>query len=379
MAGRGLTSLKQRWNPTVVGGQKDNQFSDMQRPAGFIPAGYAASANPQSYTYRGTGAYDATRDASVIVPNLFQLSPEVAADVMERTYEGPTGGAAPMSDVQQMLAALSRMGRGGTADSSAGKWQAELAFDKQKYAAEQAAAAQQRAALQNYLSSGAYRGGSDAIMQAIADMAGQQRGDVEAATARALENIAAGYGQAQDLTAQGFNALQSYLAQNPNDPYAQLVAASGVAPQAEGANVLSAYGVGAEPVLAQAAAEAAASQQGAAGFQNLLNTLSAAARQADVSRGAEARMAGTVAGAGLESQRAGYRTQAEQAQAAALAQIAQRQAEAQLQERIRLAQLEEELRRQLANAGVIPPTTTIQNPINVPAQIPLGGQFGLVD
>lgn len=364
-----------RWNPRVVGGQKDNQFSDMQRPAGFIPASYAASANPQSYTYRGTGAYDATRDASVVVPSLYKLSPEVAADVMERTYEGPTGGVgAGQSDIMQMLSALTSAGRGGSSGVSASD---RLAL--RKYEDERKDLQRQREALAGYLSSGAYRGGSDAINQAIMDMAARERGDVEAATNRALANIAAGYGQAQDLTAQGFNALQQYLQQNPNDPYAQLVAASGVAPQAEGANILSAYGVGAEPVLAQVAAEAAASQQGAAGFQNLLNTLSAAARQADVSRLAEAQMAGRVAGAGLESQRAGFRTQAEQAQAAALAQIAQRQAEAQLQEQIRLENLRIELERALAAAGVRPPvTTTTQTPTATPS-IPLAGQFGLVD
>jgi hypothetical protein len=357
-----------RWKPKVAG----RTFA----PADVSERGAETDIYGAALGAMG-GGISGERD-KYIQENLGRFTdPFVQADLAYRTMTNQRSGAFSQPQgmgTMDMLSALLGMGRGGTSTGPSASDRLAL----RKYEDERNDLQRQREALAGYLSSGGYRAGSEGINQAIMDMAAQQRGDVEAATGRALENIAAGYGQAQDLTAQGFNALQSYLAQNPNDPYAQLVAASGVAPQAEGANILSAYGVGAEPVLAQVAAEAAASQQGAAGFQNLLNALSAAAQQADVSRGAEARMAGTVAGAGLESQRAGYRTQAEQAQAAALAQIAQRQAEAQLQERVRLAQLEEELRRQLVNAGVIPPSAPSQAPV-ASGQIPMAGQFGLVD
>jgi len=385
MAQRGLTSLKKKWQPTVAGGlpptpdEAPYTPEDLARAREITPSGYLAGyLTPAGASYAGTGAYDATRDKSLILPNVGRagLSPKVVADVMGRTYTGPTAPGAGQSDTAAMLDAILRMGRSGTADSNAGKWQAELAFERKKYADEQAAAARQRQALQDYVSSGAYRTGSDELMRMIESMGTRQREDVEGAYNRALDNIAKGYGQAEELTGQGFNALRSYLAQNPNDPYAQLVAASGVTPTAEGQNILSAYGVGAEPVLAQAAAEAEASRQGAAGFQNLIDTLSAAAQQAGTSRMSEAEMAATLAGANLQSQRQGYRTQAEQAQAAALAQIAQRIAEQQFAERQRQIALEEELRRALANAGVAQPTAT--QPV-IPSDIPLSGQFGLVD
>jgi hypothetical protein len=333
------------------------------------------------------GAIGGERD-KYITQNMYQFTdPFVGADLGYRTTYGVRSGALNQggpSETQQMLNAILAMGRGGgTADSNAGKWQAELAFERQKYADEQAAAARQRQALQDYVSSGAFRAGSDQLMNMIQEMGTRQRGDVEGAYNRALENIGAGFTQAEQLTGQGFGALRDYLARNPNDPYAQLVAAAGVTPTAEGQNILSAYGVGAEPVLAQAAAEAEASRQGAAGFQNLIDTLSAASQQAGTSRMSEAEMAATLAGANLQSQRAGYRTQAESAQAAALAQIAQRIAEQEYAERQRQIALEEELRRRLAEAGVGQPTAT--RPGGLPElgrgviDIPLSGQFGLVD
>jgi hypothetical protein len=309
--------------------------------------------------------------------------PVVGADLGYRTTYGVRSGALNQggpSDIDQMLDAILRMGRGGgTADSNAGKWQAELGFERQKYADEQAQAARQRQALQDYVSSGAFRAGSDQLMNMIQEMGTRQRGDVEGAYNRALGNIGQGFTEAEQLTGQGFDALRGYLAQNPNDPYAQLVAASGVTPTAQGENVLSAYGVGAEPVLAQAAAEAEASRQGAAGFQNLINTLSAAAQQAGSSRMSEAEMARTLAGANLQSQRQGYRTQAESAQAAALAQIAQTIAEQQFAERQRQIALEEELRRALANAGVGQPAGNRPAAPAAASSVPLSGLFGLVD
>lgn len=202
---------------------------------------------------------------------------------------------------------------------------------QRKYEDEQRQQRRQIEAYQQLLSGGGYRGGQERMLGMLGAEGTRAEGDVGDAYQRALANIAAGFTTAQDLTSQGYGALEQYLRANPNNPYANVQVSAGGAPDAM-QNILSAYGVSAEPVLAQVAAEQQAAQQGAQGFQNLLSTLGASAQQSDASRLAEMQMAQTLAGQTLGTQRAGMQSQAEQARANALAQIRSEMAQARMQQ-----------------------------------------------
>jgi len=76
-------------------------------------------------------------------------------------------------------------------------------------------------------------------------------------------------------------------------------------------------------VQGQIQADQLQAQQGAANYQNLLNTLSAVAQQGAGSRGTESQLAQLLFNTGLGQERAGYRSQAENAQAQALAALQQ--------------------------------------------------------
>ena len=196
----------------------------------------------------------------------------------------------------------SRFGSGG-----GGVLSASDALAKRKYEDELAKQQNQIEAYQTLLSGGGYRSGQDQLLEMLRNQAGRSRTDVEGLYGRGIENIDAGYGDAQKLQDAGYSALQQYLRQNPNNPYANVAVSAGPT-QDDLAGLLGAYGVSADPVRAQVAAEGAAAQQGAAGFQNLLNTLGASARQSDASRLAEAMMSQNYANTSLGSQRAGARS-----------------------------------------------------------------------
>jgi len=221
-----------------------------------------------------------------------------------------------------------------SAGASAGKAiTASDALAKRKYEDELAKGRRTIQAYQQMLSGGGYRSGVDQLLGMIESQAGTSRGNVQKAYQDALAAIAGGYGTAQDLTSQGYGALEQFLRQNPNNPYANVQVSAGAAPDAM-EQLLSAYGVSAEPVRAQVAAEQQAAQQGAAGFQNLLSTLGASAQQSDASRLAEMMMARNLAGETLGAQRATFESQAARAQADALAQIEAQLAQARLEQEI---------------------------------------------
>lgn len=233
-------------------------------------------------------------------------------------------------------------GRGGmdASDSLAlRKYQDELAKEKRMIQA-----------YQNMLSGGGYREGTDAILGMIGSEGARSSGEVEKAYQAALANIAGGYETAQGLTTQAYGALENYLRQNPNNPFANVQVSAGTAPDAM-EQILSAYGVSADPVRAQVAAEQAAAQQGAAGFQNLLGTLGGVAQQADLSRLAEMEMARTLAGQTLGAQRATYSSQAEQSRAQALAQIQAQLAQARIEQEIAAQARRQQLQDAIAAAG----------------------------
>jgi hypothetical protein len=235
-----------------------------------------------------------------------------------------------------------------------------LARDKFNYERQQNAAAAQKqrdvlAAYQAMLSGGGYRVGADRMLGMIGQQGDASTEQVNQAYQTALQNIGAGYGDAQRLTGEGYSALEQFLRQNQNNPYAGVQVSAGQAPDAM-EQILSAYGVSADPVRAQVAAEQAAAQQGAAGFQNLLNTLGASAQQSDASRLAEMMMAQNLAQTSLGSQRAGFESQAGRAQADALAQIQSQLAQSRLQQEAAAEQRRQEIEDAIAAAGGVIPS-----------------------
>lgn len=211
-------------------------------------------------------------------------------------------------------------------------------------------------AYRGLLSGGGYREGTDAILGMIGAEGARSSGQVNKAYETALANIAEGYKTAEGLTGRAYGGLESYLQQNPNNPYANVQVSAGTAPDAL-EQLLSAYGVSAQPVQAQVAAEQQAAQQGAAGFQNLLNTLGGVAQQADLSRLAEMQMAKALAGETLGTQRATYSSQAEQARAQALAQIEAQLAQARIEQEIAAQARRQQLQDAIAAAGGAIPAT----------------------
>jgi hypothetical protein len=210
-------------------------------------------------------------------------------------------------------------------------------------------------AYQQMLLGGSYRSGQDRMMDLLRGQAGTSTRNVEGLYGQAMGNISAGYGDAQRLQDAGYSALQQYLNQNPNNPYANVAVSAGPT-QDDLSGLLGAYGVSADPVRAQVAAEGAAAQQGAAGFQNLLDVLGASAKQSDASRLAEMMMSQNYANTSLGSQRAGFQSQAARAQADALAQIQQQLAQGQMEQEQSAEGRRQQLEDTIAAAGGKLPT-----------------------
>lgn len=254
----------------------------------------------------------------------------------------PTSGDSSMAELMKAL-----LGRG---DGTSSLELAKFNYQKQQDAAEAARAARTLAAMQQRYTSGAYGENIDKILGMIGQQGQMAETDVKNTFERALANIQGGYDTASRLTGEGYGALQQYLQSTPYNPYADVQVSAGIAPDAM-ENLLSAYGVSAEPVRAQVEAERQAAEGGAAGFQNLLNVLGSVAEAGQGSRLAELAMAQNLAQTGLAEQRAGYGTAAEQARANALAQLAQAMMSARIDEERRRGQLADELANAIMAAG----------------------------
>jgi len=296
-------------------------------------------------------------------PTKSKTDDEIAADITEKVLSDPKIVSQFGDYKTQMEGILGLLAGGG--ESAADKLAREkFEFEKakylagsgtdslasQKYADEQAKERRQLDAYQQMLSGGGYRAGADRLLGLIGQQGDVSRGNVEQGYRDALANIAAGFSDAERLTGEGYSALEQFLRQNPNNPYAGVQVSAGQAPDAM-EQLLSAYGVSADPVRAQVAAEQAAAQQGAAGFQNLLNTLGASAQQSDASRLAEMMMARNVAQTSLGSQRAGLQSQAARAQADALAQIQAQLAQARLEQETAAEGRRQDIEDAIAAAG----------------------------
>jgi hypothetical protein len=235
-----------------------------------------------------------------------------------------------------------------------------LARDRFNYERSQDAAAAKKqsdilAAYQQLLSGGGFRSGQDKLIEMMRGQAGTSGENVRGLYGETMGNIGAGYEDAQRLTDAGYGALQQFLNQNPNNPYANVAVSAGPT-QDDLSGLLGAYGVSADPVRAQVAAEGAAAQQGAAGFQNLLNVLGASAQQSDASRLAEMMMSQNFANTSLGSQRAGFQSQASRAQQDALAQIQAQLAQGEMQQEQSAASRRQEIEDAVIAAGGKLPT-----------------------
>lgn len=175
-------------------------------------------------------------------------------------------------------------------------------------------------AMLNRYSTGSYRENADKLLELLSQQETTGRADIQDVYRKALENIATGYGEAARISGAGYQGLEDFITANQANPYAGYQAQIGTVSNPLEA-VLGAYGVSSPDVQAQVAAEQFAGQQGAQGFQTLIDVLNKSQQQSNLSRLAEAKMARTLGEAGLSAQRAGYQSQAETAQASALSNL----------------------------------------------------------
>jgi hypothetical protein len=197
-------------------------------------------------------------------------------------------------------------------------------YDKQQDALTRARDARVTSGLQNYYDGGQgqFNSGFDNLLKMITDQGKVSNDAISGVYDRAMTGIGQGYDAASGLGTAGFDALNTYLQANPNNPYAGMTAQVGSAPDAL-TDYLSAYGVSDMPVRGQIQADQLQAQQGAGNFQNLIDVLGGVAQQGAGSRAAESQMAQLLFNTGLGQDRAGYTSQAENAQAQALAALQQ--------------------------------------------------------
>jgi hypothetical protein len=248
------------------------------------------------------------------------------------------GGTGTRSDTafQNALSMLTGGGTGGSGKATAPKASDRLARDEFNYKKNQEAEAKavRDRALQgmiDQITSNSYRGNIDDLIAQIEGMSTTGKKDIGDIYNTTIGNIGEGYDTAQGLVDTGYGALEQYLTQNQNNPYAGLSAQMpAVINPMEG--YLNAYGAMSPDIANQMQAEQLAGQQSAGAFQSLIDVLSANAKSNDLSRLAESRMAQNMANTGLGAQRASYTSQAASRQQQALAALAQQIAQSKFEQ-----------------------------------------------
>jgi hypothetical protein len=119
-------------------------------------------------------------------------------------------------------------------------------------------------------------------------------------------------------------------------------------------NYLQAYGAPTADVQGQIQAEMLAGQQGSNAYNQLINVLSGAQGQSNLSRLAESQMARNLGTTNLSSQRAAFEAQAANAQAEAMAALRQRIAQQNLEQEGLAGTRRQDIIDQLIAAGVNP-------------------------
>ena len=350
-----------------------------------------------------TGIKDDFRNVTSQIPsNKRTRALAITADAAPELFANLSGQNSQNQFYLQALQALAGYGSGSGSGSGGTGAADKLARDKFEYDKRQDALARATdlqatdyararegritSGLENYYGGGqgTFNQGFDKLLGMITDQGKVSQQGVTDAYGRAITNVNEGYDVASGLGTAGFNALNQYLEQNQNNPYAGMQASVGSAPDAL-SSYLSAYGVSDQPVQGQIQADQLQAQQGAGNYQNLIDVLSGVAQQGAGSRGAESQMAQLLFNTGLGQDRAGYRSQAENAQAQALAALQQ----AMFQSRFGVEGDRNSLANQLAqsviNAGGNPniaPVTTQQpaitqlpDPRLVDGQLPTAGNM----
>lgn len=239
-----------------------------------------------------TAQLDSTRMINADPFNYDAASPEqrVAYNMKQYGQENaPTIGAV---DIQNPNAWAGGMGGGGVSNDPRTnknalewlKYQNELASATE---AKKASAAKYKA-MQDYYNSNAWANPYSQLGSQLDTMLSTGQGQIDESYKTALADINAGYGQASQMTGQGYDALTQYLGGYQN-PYAN---ASFTAPEvADVTNQYSAYGLNTPELAQQAATENAYNAQGSAGFNALYDVMRRASDASQQSRLNESQMA----------------------------------------------------------------------------------------
>ena len=213
----------------------------------------------------------------------------------------------------------------------------QLKFDREKFAAEQAAnqdaIARANAARQ---AQGAYLKGlfQTGDPSAYGDIAAQEKASQDYINTQAT-NLLARLGAAKDtatgLTTQGYENLRNYLTSNVPQAYATAQQAVPTVTSNALAQYMASRGVGQQPVQAAVDVANAGLASSAGNYNQLLNVLRAQEASGQQSRLSEEQMARALAGANLEQTYGAGRAGVESEQAAALNQLATQIANARLQ------------------------------------------------
>lgn len=201
------------------------------------------------------------------------------------------------------------------------------------------------------------------------------------------QNLLSALGQRRGVGEQqlrtGYDALQTFLMQNPAVAYAQTQRAMPTVAQSDLANYMATRGISAEP--SQQALEALNAQLagGASNYNQLLNVLTGAEQQQQASRLAEEQMARQLGMTQLGQLYAGATAGLEQERLAALNELAARVSAARLQAQQQQAARDQALQDALATLlgqGYVPPTesegaapTGTTQPVGTePISLPIG-------
>ena len=234
--------------------------------------------------------------------------------------------------------------------SSADVSYAELLYKKQQDAEAKRIANLKLDAMKARVAGGDYMTPYNNMIAGIEELGRGREKNARENFASLLGNIDEGYGEAQRLTEEGYGRLQDYLAQNPNNPYANLSVSM---PQATNPmqSYLEAYGAMSPDVQGQLQAQQNAAQYGAENFKNLIQVLSSQADLGSQSRMSEMQMALNLANTGLAQQKAQYKSRGESELANALFQIQQDTAKSRLEQEMAAAQYKDALLNAIMEAG----------------------------
>jgi hypothetical protein len=273
------------------------------------------------------------------------------------------------------IAAIAAASGGGSGSASATEAN-RLARDKFNYDKQQDAVTKARndaalRAMQDRYDTGGYRENADALLAILAGQETTGRENIGGVYDEAIRNIGQGYTTAQNLTNQGYSALQDYLTKNSSNPFANYQAQVGSVSNPMEA-MLAAYGVGAEPVRAQVAAEQLAGQQGGQAFQDLMNILSASTQRSNESRMTESEMAQLLANTNLGAARSSYEAQAATQQQRALAELLNQISQGQFSVEQGVSQTADTLANAILAAGGNPSTGDTMAPTETTTPISQG-------